>query len=142
MTVAAVIEQDGRYLLVRERSEGRLVYNQPAGHLEDNESLLEAVVRETLEETGWQFQPQAVIGLYRWRHPGSQATYMRVSFTGQVNAQLEARPLDPDIDGVAWLDLDQIRARHDELRSPLVMRSIDDYRAGVTHPLSLLADIE
>ena len=142
MTVAAVIEQDGRYLLVRERSEGRLVYNQPAGHLEDNESLLAAVVRETLEETGWQFEPQAVIGLYRWRHPGSQATYMRVSFSGQVNAQLAAQPLDPDIEGVTWLDLDQIRARQDELRSPLVLRSIQDYRAGITHPLSLLADIE
>ena len=142
MTVAAVIEQDGRYLLVRERSEGRLVYNQPAGHLEDKESLLEAVMRETLEETGWQFEPLAVIGLYRWRHPGSQATYMRVCFSGQVNTQLVAQPLDPDIEGVAWLDLEQIRARADELRSPLVMRSIQDYRAGITHPLSLLADIE
>ena len=142
MTVAAVIEQDGRYLLVRERSEGRLVYNQPAGHLEDKESLLEAVMRETLEETGWQFEPLAVIGLYRWRHPVSQATYMRVCFSGQVNTQQAAQPLDPDIEGVAWLNLEQIRARAEELRSPMVMRSIQDHRAGITHPLSLLADIE
>ena len=142
MTVAAVVERDGRYLLVRERSDGHLVYNQPAGHLEDRESLLEAVMRETLEETGWQFEPQAVIGLYRWRHPGSQATYMRVCFTGAVTRQVAEHPPDADIEDVAWLALEEIRARQDELRSPLVMRSIEDHRAGHAHPLSLLADIE
>jgi len=142
MTVAAVIEQDGRFLLVSERSGGRLVYNQPAGHLEDNESLLEAVVRETLEETAWQFEPQAVIGIYRWRHPHNLETYMRVSFAGQGTTCLSDRQLDPDIEAVVWMDVDEIRARRDELRSPLVLRSIDDYLDGNAHPLSLLADIE
>ncbi|MBT8116778.1 MAG: NUDIX hydrolase [Gammaproteobacteria bacterium] len=142
MTVAAVIEQDGRFLLVSERSGGRLVYNQPAGHLEDNESLLEAVVRETLEETAWQFEPEAVIGIYRWRHPHNRETYMRVSFAGQGTACLSDRQLDPDIEAVVWMDLDEVRARRDELRSPLVLRSIDDYLQGNAHPLSLLADIE
>ena len=142
MTVAAVVEQDGRFLLVRERSGGRLVYNQPAGHLEDRESLLQAVVRETLEETGWQFEPAAIIGLYRWRHAGSAATYMRVCFSGAVTEQVHERPPDPEIEAAAWLEFGEIRARQDELRSPLVMRSIEDYRAGMAHPLSLLADIE
>jgi 8-oxo-dGTP pyrophosphatase MutT (NUDIX family) len=142
MTVAAVIEQDGHFLLVRERSGGRLVYNQPAGHLEDNESLLEAVVRETLEETAWRFEPEAVVGIYRWRHPRKQETYMRVTFAGQGTAYLPDRQLDPDIDGVVWMDADEIRARQDELRSPLVMRSIADYLEGNAHPLTLLADIE
>ena len=142
MTVAAVIERDSRFLLVREHSEGRLVYNQPAGHLEDNESLLEAVVRETLEETAWRFEPEAVIGIYRWRHPHSRQTYMRVSFSGRGTAHQPGRKLDPDIDSVVWMDIDEIRARRDELRSPLVLRTITDYLEGIAHPLSLLADIE
>jgi 8-oxo-dGTP pyrophosphatase MutT (NUDIX family) len=142
VTVAAVIEQDGRFLLVREHRGGRRVFNQPAGHLEDEESLLEAVVRETLEETAWQFEPEAVIGIYRWRHPQQQETYLRVSFAGRCTAHLSERPLDPDIEGVSWLGIDEIRTRRDELRSPLVLRSIDDYLGGSAHPLSLLADIE
>ncbi|MGB5260657.1 MAG: NUDIX hydrolase [Gammaproteobacteria bacterium] len=141
ITVAAVIEQDGHFLLVRERSAGRLVYNQPAGHLEDNESLLEAVVRENLEETAWCFEPEAVIGIYRWRHPHTQETFLRVSFAGRATAHLPERPLDPDIEGVCWMDIDEIRARQSELRSPLVLRSIDDYLEGRVYPLSLLADI-
>ena len=142
MTVAAVIEQDGRFLLVRERSGGRLVFNQPAGHLEDRESLLQAVVRETLEETAWQFTPEAIVGIYRWRHPGKQETYMRVTFTGRGTLHQPAQALDPDLEQVVWLDLDEIRQRHAQLRSPLVMRSIDDYLAGARYSLALLADVE
>ena len=141
MTVAAVVEQDGRFLLVQERSGGRLVFNQPAGHLEDDEGLLDAVVRETLEETAWRLTPEAVIGIYRWRHPASRETYMRVSFTGTATAQ-SGRTLDPDIEQVVWLPADEIRQRHAELRSPLVLRSLEDYLAGARYPLSLLADVE
>ncbi|MDX1697082.1 MAG: NUDIX hydrolase [Thiohalobacterales bacterium] len=142
VTVAAVIEQDGRFLLVRERSGGRLVFNQPAGHLEDRESLLQAVVRETLEETAWQFTPEAIVGIYRWRHPGKQETYMRVTFTGRGTLHQPARALDPDIEQVVWLDMDEVRQRHAELRSPLVLRSIEDYLAGARYPLALLADVD
>ena len=141
VTVAAVIEQDGRFLLVQERNDGRLLYNQPAGHLEDNESLVDAVVRETLEETAWRFTPEAVIGIYRWRHPARQETFMRVSFAGTATA-LSGRTLDPEIEQVVWLQPDELRQRRAELRSPLVLRSIDDYLAGARYPLALLVDVE
>ena len=142
MTVAAVAEQDGRFLLVQERSGGRLVYNQPAGHLEDNESLIDAVVRETLEETAWRFAPASVTGIYRWRHPASQNTYMRVTFAGRLEERLADRALDPDIEQVVWMTIDEIRQRRDQLRSPLVLCNVEDYLAGAAYPLSLLADVE
>jgi 8-oxo-dGTP pyrophosphatase MutT (NUDIX family) len=142
MTVAAVAEQDGRFLLVEERSGGRLVYNQPAGHLEDNESLIDAVVRETLEETAWRFVPASVTGIYRWRHPVSQNTYMRVTFAGRLEEHLADQALDPDIEQVVWMSIDEIRQRRDQLRSPLVLGNIEDYLAGAAYPLSLLADVE
>lgn len=142
MTVAAVAEQDGRFLLVQERSGGRLVYNQPAGHLEDNESLIDAVVRETLEETAWRFAPASVTGVYRWRHPVSQNTYMRVTFAGRLEEQLAYQALDPDIEQVVWMSIDEIRQRREQLRSPLVLSNIEDYLAGAAYPLSLLADVE
>lgn len=142
MTVAAVTERDGRYLLVEERSQGKLVLNQPAGHLEDNESLLDAVVRETLEETTWHFQPQAIVGLYRWRHPSKGETYMRVSFSGTVNGYDETRKIDADIERALWMSIDEIRASHDRLRSPMVLRAIEDHIAGHAWPLSLISDVE
>lgn len=142
VTVAAVIERDGKFLLVQERSGGRTVYNQPAGHLEDNESLLDAVIRETLEESAWQFAPTSVIGVYRWRHPRKQVTFMRVGFAGHGTAHFPDRPLDTDIERVLWMDVDEIRERRAELRSPLVLRCIEDYLGGASCPLSLLADIE
>lgn len=142
MTVAAVTERDGRFLLVEERSQGRLVLNQPAGHLEDNESLFDAVVRETLEETTWHFQPQAVVGLYRWRQPSRGKTYMRVSFSGPVNGRDETRALDADIERALWMSLDEIRQCEGRLRSPLVLRAIEDYIAGCAWPLSMISDVE
>jgi 8-oxo-dGTP pyrophosphatase MutT (NUDIX family) len=142
MTVAALVEQDGRFLLVEERCGGRLVYNQPAGHLEDNEGLLDAVVRETREETAWHFQPESVTGIYRWRHPVSHATYIRAAFAGRGISHDPNRPLDPEIVQTLWLSVDEIRQQQDRLRSPLVLRCIEDYLAGVAYPLALLTDIE
>lgn len=142
VTVAAVLEQDGRFLLVRERVSGASVYNQPAGHLEDNESLIDAVIRETREESGWQFEPERITGIYRWRQPAKCQTYLRVTFAGRGLAHDPACTLDEGIEGTVWLTVDEIRRHADRLRSPLVMRSIDDYLGGADYPLALLADID
>jgi len=142
VTVAAVIEQNGRFLLVQERESGRAVLNQPAGHLEDGESLVTAVIRETLEETGWHFQPEAVIGIYRWRHPVKSITYLRVTFTGSGLRHDIDRTLDEGIEDTLWLSASEIRRQSEMLRSPLVLKSIEDYLAGARYSLSVLADIE
>jgi len=142
VTVAAVIEQDGRFLLVQERESGRAVLNQPAGHLEDGESLVMAVIRETLEETGRHFQPEAVIGIYRWRHPVKSITYLRVTFTGSGLRHDIDRTLDEGIEDTLWLSASEIRRQSEMLRSPLVLKSIEDYLAGARYSLSVLADIE
>lgn len=137
LTVAAIAERDGRFLIVQERAARRIVLNQPAGHLEDGESLIEAVVRETLEETGRRFVPESVTGLYHWRGPGER-TVLRVAFAGSVGERDEASPLDRAILRTAWMDPGELRSREAELRSPLVLRCIDDYLRGARHPLSLL----
>jgi len=142
VTVAALLEENGRFLLVQERVAGKSVYNQPAGHLEDNESLVEAVVRETREESGWQFEPDRITGIYRWRQPDNQQTYLRVAFAGRGLAHDPGCRLDDGIEGTLWLTAGEIRCRTDRLRSPLVMRSIDDYLAGAGYPLALLSDID
>jgi 8-oxo-dGTP pyrophosphatase MutT (NUDIX family) len=142
VTVAAVIEQNGRFLLVQERESGRTVFNQPAGHLEDGESLVSAVIRETLEETGWHFQPAAIIGMYRWRHPVKGITYLRVAFAGSGICHDANRRLDATIERTLWLSAGEIRGQPEKLRSPLVLKSIEDYLAGARYPLSVLADIE
>lgn len=142
VTVAAVLERDGRFLLVRERVSGRVVLNQPAGHLEDDESLIEAVIRETREESGWLFEPDRITGIYRWRMPEKRLTYLRVTFAGQGVAHDPGHPLDDGIEGTEWLTAGELRRQADRLRSPLVLRSIDDYLAGAAYPLALLADID
>ena len=136
-TVAAVAERDGRFLFVQERAARRLVLNQPAGHLEDGESLLEAVVREAREETGRQFVPQSLLGLYVWRGPGGR-TILRIAFAGIVGERDESAPLDRAILRTLWLGRPELMARAAEHRSPLVLRCIDDYLAGVRHPLTML----
>ena len=137
VTVAAVVERAGRFLIVQERAARRVVLNQPAGHLEDGESLLQAVIRETLEETGYPFVPQAVTGLYLWRgHAGR--TFLRVAFAGNVSDRANGAPLDRAIIRTAWITRDQLREREAELRSPLVLRCIDDYLLGARYPLELI----
>lgn len=136
VTVAAVIEQAGRHLLVEERAGGRAVLNQPAGHLEPGESLPAAVVREVREETGWRFHPEALVGVYRWEGAGD--TWLRFCFTGPAEAPAAPPELDPDIVAVHWLSPGALAGR--PLRSPLVARAIADYRAGRRYPLDLLVD--
>jgi 8-oxo-dGTP pyrophosphatase MutT (NUDIX family) len=142
VTVAAVAEKQGRFLLVQERDAGKRVINQPAGHLEDGESLLAAVQREVLEETAWRFEPRAIIGIYRWCHPTTGITFLRFTFAGTLLEHDPARSLDPDIEQVVWLSDAAIRMQQDSLRSPLVLRSIDDYLAGKSWPLAMLVDLE
>ncbi len=141
LTVAAVVQRDGRFLCVEERADGALRINQPAGHLEAGESLAEGVVRETLEETAYTFEPEALLGIYRWRHPLKGVTYVRIAFVGSVGVCPNDRALDQGIERAVWLTPYEIRARRAEHRSPLVMRCVDDYLAGHRFPLALLADI-
>lgn len=141
VSVAALVERDGRFLVVEEVIEGRQVINQPAGHLEDNESLLAAVRRETLEETGWHFEPENLTGVYRYRTPRRGITFLRFCFCGSVGAHEPERELDTEIQRVSWLTRDALEHRRDELRTPMVLRCIDDYLAGARYPLALLADI-
>jgi 8-oxo-dGTP pyrophosphatase MutT (NUDIX family) len=141
VTVAAVVERDGQFLFVEERASGRVVLNQPAGHLEKNESFLEAVAREALEETGWTFVPEAVTGIYVWQPEHLTRTFLRVAFAGRLARHAPARPLDHGILRTRWLDRDQLvtlQARH---RSPLVLRCVDDYLAGTRYPLGLLSHL-
>jgi 8-oxo-dGTP pyrophosphatase MutT (NUDIX family) len=142
VTVAAVAENDGRFLMVEEQINGERRFNQPAGHLEDGESLVEAAVRECLEETAWQFQPEALVGIYRWRQPASQDTYVRVTFCGQCAQHHADKSLDPDIIAAHWLTPGAIREREVQLRSPLVLCSLEDYLQGKRYPIELLVDIE
>jgi len=138
VTVAAIIERDGRFLLVEERIRGRLVFNQPAGHLEDGESLLHAVVRETLEETAWRFSPQALVGIYLWRSFRGHTT-LRFAFTGTVDRFDPDRKLDPPVLATHWLTAAEIAQRGDKLRTALVTRCIDDFLAGRRLPLEAIA---
>lgn len=139
LTVAAVAEREGRYLVVEEEADGGLKLNQPAGHLEPGESLLQAVERETLEETACHFTPRALLGVYRWRNPAG-VTYVRFAFIGEVDGPVPGRTLDAGIVRALWLTPDALRAQAARHRSPLVMRCIDDHRAGRRYPLDLLVD--
>jgi len=137
-TVAAVLEQNGRYLLVEERINGQTLINQPAGHLEQGESLLEACVRETIEEAGLVFRPTYLIGIYQWRAPGNGATYLRAAFGGEIEHIIDNAVLDKGIIGPIWLSADETRACADRHRSPLVMACIDDHLAGRSYPLETI----
>lgn len=142
MTVAAVIERDRRFLMVEEHADGRRVYNQPAGHLEPDERLVDAIVREVLEETRTHFRPQAVIGVYRWVHPGSGETHVRVAFSGATDGSEPDRALDDPIIAPRWCSYDELRADPATLRSPLVLGCIDDYLGGRRYPLELLRELD
>jgi 8-oxo-dGTP pyrophosphatase MutT (NUDIX family) len=141
VTVAAVVERDQRFLIVEERVHGGFVLNQPAGHLEPNESLVDAAVRETLEETGFRFTPQHVLGIYLWRSPEAERSFLRVAFVGEAQAPAMPAKLDDGIVAVHWLSRNHLLGRSTQLRSPMVMQCIDDYRAGIRYPLECLAHL-
>jgi len=140
VTVAAVAERDGHFLLVEENTDNGLLFNQPAGHLEAGESIVEAAARETLEETAWQFTPEYLVGVYRWCPPGTEITYIRFAFAGRLGKHFAGRALDTGIVRAVWLKPQEIRAGHERHRSPLVVRCVEDYLAGKRAPLDLLVD--
>jgi len=142
ITVAAVTETDGRFLVVEERINRRLVFNQPAGHVEQGESLVAAVIREVREETAWGFLPQALLGVYLWRNPASGRSYMRFAFTGKVSDHDPQQPLDRGIVRTHWLSREDLRERELRLRSPLVLRCIEDYVGGIRRPLEAVAKLD
>lgn len=141
ITVAAIAEHQGAFLFVEERIAGELRINQPAGHLETGENLLAAVTREALEETGRRFQPEALIGVYLWRAPHSDLTYIRFAFCGLIGEQQPGLSLDSGIERTLWLGRAEIVARQAQWRSPLVLRCVDDYLAGRRYPLEILVDL-
>ena len=125
--------------MVEEEADGQTVINQPAGHLESGESLVAATIRETLEETAWRLTPTALTGIYRWRHPDKGITFLRFCFTGEVDGHDPGRALDDGILGTHWLSREELAAR--QLRSPMVLRCVDDYLAGRRYPLELCRDL-
>ena len=142
VTVAAVAERDGRFLIVEERISGRLVFNQPAGHLEEGETLLAAVARETREETAWAFAPESWLGVYLWRNGVNGRSTLRFAFAGVVSDHRAEQPLDRAIVRTHWLSRAELAAREARLRSPLVLRCIDDYASGRRLPLEAVAAID
>ena len=134
VTVAAVIERDGRFLLVQERISSGLVLNQPAGHLDPGETLVAACRREVMEETAHVFEPTALVGIYRWHDPRKDFTFLRFCFRGKVG-EVSSRDLDKEIVAALWLSPEEIRSRQAEHRSPLVQQCVDDFLAGREFPL-------
>lgn len=142
LTVAAVVERDGQFLLVEERVGNRMVFNQPAGHVERDELLLDAVVRETLEETAWTFHPQALVGVYLWDQPERRRSFLRFTFCGPVSDHDPQRALDDGIEHAVWMDREQMLHCSARLRSPMVLKCVDDYLGGKRYPLELIQQMQ
>ncbi|MET3495241.1 NUDIX hydrolase [Variovorax boronicumulans] len=143
VTVAAVIERDGRFLLVEEQTPDGLRLNTPAGHLDRGESPAEGCIRETLEETAHHFTPTALVGVYLSRarpqaEQGKDVTYMRFAFTGELGARQEGRALDKGIVRTLWMTPDEIRASVARHRSPLLLQCVEDFLACKRYPLELI----
>ena len=142
LTVAAVIEKLGRFLVVEEYAHGEKVINQPAGHVEPGETFREAVMREVLEETAWHFEPSAITGVYLWRLPDSDEQFLRVTFCGSCYDHNPRLQLDEGIIRTLWLDRTGLQRRASMLRSPMVMQVIDDYRSGVRYPVNMFQQLD
>lgn len=136
-TVATIVEQDGRFLIVEEISSGQRVFNQPAGHIEEHERLIQAACRETLEETRWEVEISHFLGIYINTAPNG-ITYHRYCFIATPVCEHPESPLDDGIIAAHWLTREQLVERQAHLRSPLVMRAIDDYLTGRRLPLEVI----
>ena len=141
VTVATLVVRDGRLLCVEERAQGELVINQPAGHLEPNESLLDAAVRETREETGWNVRITHVVGAYQWKATETGRHYLRFAFAAEPLDEIPGATLDEGIVRTLWLTPQELQAEQARHRSPLVWRTVADYLGGNRHPLSLVAQL-
>ena len=140
-TVAAIVEVAGKFLLVEEVTERGNRYNQPAGHLEDNETLIAAVIRETLEETAYTFQPEFLLGVYHWKHEHNDSTYLRFAYIGTVSHHQPDLALDEGIIRAVWMSVDEIRSMANLMRSPQVLTCIEDYISGKRFPLSVITHL-
>lgn len=137
-TVATIIERDDRFLMVYEEADGKKVYNQPAGHLEPDETLQQAALRETLEETGWHVELTGVVGVNLYTAPSNGITYFRTTFIAKPLSHDANRPLDTGIIAAVWLSYEELVERQEELRSPMTLQIIEEYRAGRRFPLSVV----
>ena len=140
-TVAAIIEHDNKFLMVEELIHGERVFNQPAGHLDPDESLIDAVIRETREESAWQFVPEAVTGIYLWKHPENGETFLRIAICGSCKNHDAQQPLDEGILAAVWKSRDELAGEPQKLRTPMVINCIDDYLAGKRYPLDMLINV-
>lgn len=140
-TVAAIIERDDKFLMVEELIHGERQFNQPAGHLDPDESLIDAVIRETQEEAAWQFIPEAVTGIYLWKHPDNGETFLRVAVCGSCKNHHPEQELDKGIIQAVWKTRDELTQPSCKLRSPMVINCIDDYLAGKRYPLDMLITV-
>ncbi|HTY02104.1 MAG TPA: NUDIX hydrolase [Rhodocyclaceae bacterium] len=138
VTVAALIERDGRFLLVEEETADGVRFNQPAGHLDEGESLVDACAREALEETAWHFRPEALVGVYQWPRPQRDITYLRFAFAGTLGEEEVGRALDTGILRAVWMTPQEIEATRERHRSPLIRQCVHDYLAGRRFPLDLI----
>lgn len=138
VTVATIVYKENKFLLVYEDADGEKVYNQPAGHLEPQETLIDAAIRETLEETRWQVEPRAYLGISHYTSPANGVTYMRNSFIANPIKEIADYPLDKDIIKPVWLSYDEILERKDELRSPIVLNDIQRFLDGESYPLDII----
>lgn len=141
VTVAAVVEQEGRFLFIEERVRGQLVLNQPAGHLESGESLIEATCRETLEESAWEIEATHLVGIYQWTSPIDGVGFMRFAFAARALRQ-HNHPLDQGIERALWLSADELARHPVPARSPLVAVCVRDYLAGQRHSFDLLRNLD
>ncbi|MFW5439140.1 MAG: NUDIX hydrolase [Methylophilaceae bacterium] len=140
-TVAAIVEKNGKFLLVEETTSRGNRYNQPAGHLEDNETIIQAVIRETLEETAYDFSPDALLGIYHWKHDHNDTTYLRFAFIGNVGAHYPDQALDDGILRATWMSIDEIRDKQAVMRSSQVLTCFEDYLAGKQYPLETITHL-
>ncbi len=137
-TVAAIVERDGRFLFVEELSNGERVFNQPAGHIDENEAIQDAVVRETLEESGCEVKPESLVGIYTYKAPSNGVMYYRFCYACKLIKEDLNAVLDTDIIAAHWLSLEELKLKQDLMRSPLVLKCLEDYLAGQCFPLALI----
>ncbi len=140
-TVAAIIERNGKFLLVEEKTDRGNRFNQPAGHLEDGETLIAAVIRETMEEAAYEFTPEFLLGIYHWKHSHNDTTYLRFAFIGKGGVHYPMQELDDGIVQAVWMDIDEMRDKANLMRSPQVLQCIEDYIAGKRYPLQVVTHL-
>jgi 8-oxo-dGTP pyrophosphatase MutT (NUDIX family) len=138
VTVAAIIERDGKFLLVEEHTSSGLQLNQPAGHLEESESLITAVKREVKEETAWDFEPEHLISIQLWRKKPRSPSFLRCCFSGQCHSHDPNQALDEGVVATHWLTPEEIHKQRQRLRSPLVSIAVEEYLSGQRYPITLL----